>query len=279
MQILRHKLLVLAALALTGTAFANGDGYGAGTFNSAPTSNAWWHNIYLGIEGGVSWQRGLDILPDYTYTGSSVITPLSDSTRVFDHINASAPVYGLKLGYFITQQFAMDLAYNHRGKFEHENAIDLTSIGLPYVANDFKITGLHSDTVMLNFSAFPKVDLGGFNPFIAAGVGLAFNELGDYRDKGLIFAPSHEAPWDFTIASNKTTSFAWQVGAGANYVFNQHFFATAGYRFVDLGKFESKDSGWNNLTNAPLDGGIYITPWKTSNVFTHEFYAALNYRF
>ncbi len=64
-----------------------------------------------------------------------------------------------------------------------------------------------------------------FTPYIGAGLGLAFNYTG----------------YDFTVGNDKFsaddrfTNFAWNVGVGASYSFNENIALDASYRFVGLG--------------------------------------------
>lgn len=87
-----------------------------------------------------------------------------------------------------------------------------------------------------------------FTPYVGAGLGLAFNYTG----------------YDATANGGKVsvddrfTNFAWNVGAGVAYSFNDNFVVDAAYRFVGLGynevsihdvngqKYEIGNSPYNN---------------------------------
>lgn len=68
-----------------------------------------------------------------------------------------------------------------------------------------------------------------FTPYVGAGLGLAFNYAGyDVREvNGNSFSMSEHS-----------TSFAWNVGLGAAYNFNDNFAVDAQYRFVGMGHAE-----------------------------------------
>ena len=65
-----------------------------------------------------------------------------------------------------------------------------------------------------------------FTPYVGAGLGMAFNYVGyDFTDNnGNKFS-----------ADDRFTNFAWNVGAGVAYNFNENFAVDASYRFVGLG--------------------------------------------
>lgn len=65
-----------------------------------------------------------------------------------------------------------------------------------------------------------------FTPYVGAGLGMAFNYVGyDFTDNnGNKFS-----------ADDCFTNFAWNVGAGVAYNFNENFAVDASYRFVGLG--------------------------------------------
>lgn len=76
-----------------------------------------------------------------------------------------------------------------------------------------------------------------FTPYVGAGIGLAFNYLGvDVHDYATNMGYS---------CDDRSTNFAWQVGAGVAYSFNENMAIDAGYRYLDLGYTETKTRGYN----------------------------------
>ncbi len=67
-----------------------------------------------------------------------------------------------------------------------------------------------------------------FTPYVGGGLGLAFNYAGYDVKHGN----------DHFSMSEHSTSFAWNVGLGAAYNFNENFAVDAQYRFVGLGHTE-----------------------------------------
>ena len=79
-------------------------------------------------------------------------------------------------------------------------------------------------TLMANFY-FDFHNSTAFTPYIGAGLGMGFvrTEVSSYNDY--------------------STVFAWNVGAGCAYSFNENFAADLGYRFVGLGETDAKYDG------------------------------------
>ena len=89
-----------------------------------------------------------------------------------------------------------------------------------------------------------------FTPYIGAGLGLAFNYTG----------------YDFTTNSGdkfsadaRFTNFAWNVGAGVAYNFNENFAVDLGYRFMMMGYNEVDSSISNQPYNNEFMLGLRFT--------------------
>ncbi len=98
---------------------------------------------------------------------------------------------------------------------------------------DTKLT-TNSTTLLANFY-YDFHNSTAFTPYVGAGIGLAFNYLGvDVHDYGYDRGYS---------CDDRSTNFAWQVGAGVAYSFNENMAIDAGYRYLDLGYTETKSAG------------------------------------
>ncbi|MBO4301578.1 MAG: porin family protein [Desulfovibrio sp.] len=95
-------------------------------------------------------------------------------------------------------------------------------------------------------------------PYVGGGVGLAFNYAGyDFTTRG----------GDRFSGDERTTNFAWNLGAGAAFTINDHFSVDASYRFVDMGYNEvSVSSGGKTYTIG-------------SRPYSNEFMLGLRYGF
>lgn len=93
-----------------------------------------------------------------------------------------------------------------------------------------------------------------FTPYIGAGLGMAFNYMGvDIKS---------EEYGDHSV-DDRQTNFAWNVGAGLAYSFNENLAMDLAYRYVDLGYTEVESNGHNGA----------IRPYN------HEFMLGLRFGF
>ena len=86
-----------------------------------------------------------------------------------------------------------------------------------------------------------------FVPYIGAGAGLAFNYV-EYTVHG---------GGDGVSASDNFTNFAWNVGAGVAYNFNENFAVDLGYRFMMMGYNEVSIVG-SNISNQPYNNEFML---------------------
>ena len=85
-----------------------------------------------------------------------------------------------------------------------------------------------------------------FVPYIGAGAGLAFNYV-EYTVHG---------GEDYS-ASENFTNFAWNVGAGVAYNFNENFAVDLGYRFMMMG-YNEVSIGGSNISNQPYNNEFML---------------------
>jgi|GEM_PF-4196684 len=259
-KIKKNIFLGVAALGVFNVALANG----------ILTKNIQESGFYIGIEGGASMQNGLEATADYSDLAKKYITGLV-TAYPYDGSNNASYVFGAKVGYFFNSQIAMDLVYDYHGNYDYYSAA--IDDAFQYISS---ITDVNSQTVMLNLNFFPKLNWGNFKPFISAGAGMAFNDFGTFNSRYFDLMATDTTPVvDYGINGETKTSFTWQVGAGANYFINDNIFLTAGYRFVNLGKFESSDQSPDNI----LHSVDTQTPWMVDHVYVNEFYLGFNYKF
>ena len=117
----------------------------------------------------------------------------------------------------------------------------------------------HTNSHTLFFNAYFDLETGTpFTPYIGGGLGLAFNyaEVDGNATNGAQTLRIDSSQYD--------TTFAWNVGVGFAYAFNENVALDAGYRFIGLGHREY-DFGHD----AKIDHSPYI----------NEFYTGLRFSF
>lgn len=90
-----------------------------------------------------------------------------------------------------------------------------------------------------------------FVPYIGAGAGLAFNYVE--------YTVHNNTTGAHGSASDNFTNFAWNVGAGVAYNFNENFAVDLGYRFMMMGYNEVDSSISNQPYNNEFMLGLRFT--------------------
>ncbi len=108
----------------------------------------------------------------------------------------------------------------------------------------------NNSTLLLNLYYDIQTDTP-FVPYIGAGVGLAFN----YTE----YTVNANSPSGYINASQSDnfTNFAWNVGAGVAYNFNENFAVDVGYRFMMLGYNEVSNYGVE-ISNQPYNNEFMV---------------------
>lgn len=121
-----------------------------------------------------------------------------------------------------------------------------------FMGRQAAVTGLwNNSTLFLNL--YYDIQTGtSFVPYIGAGAGLAFN-YADYRGKVSIGGlGSGSASY-----SQHFTNFAWNVGAGVAYHFNENVAVDVGYRFMMMG-YNELSSGGVKISNQPYNNEFMV---------------------
>lgn len=94
-------------------------------------------------------------------------------------------------------------------------------------------------------------------PYVQVGAGMAFNHVKANSQVNLPL-PIQSTPVKLE-STQSTNNFAWDVGAGVRFVFNEYVSAAVGYQFTSLGKLK-----WQTTT---------FDPTKPINFESKSFYA------
>ncbi len=181
---------------------------------------------------------------------------------------ASAPFFGLGVGYQFNSYFRVDVTGEYRGRSSYRGTDRVGWLGTPAgtynQTNDF--TGSKTEYVGL-LNAY--VDLGtwhGITPFIGAGVGFANVSIDNFRDAGQGINPfTGNGFTSLATSGNKSkTNFAWALMAGLGYQVTDNLTLELGYRYINLGDGETGDSVSFNGANAVPDS------WKFKDITSHD---------
>jgi opacity protein-like surface antigen len=111
-----------------------------------------------------------------------------------------------------------------------------------------------------------------FTPYLGAGIGMSFinvkaNNYGIQEN----YPNPQDADHHSSPGSKTTTNFAWNVGAGISYDFNDYVALDLGYRFAGLGSARTK-------TALDSDGDPWVRG-KTNNIYMHQILSGLRLTF
>jgi len=175
---------------------------------------------------------------------------------------------GLAVGYdfFPKSQLPLraEVEVLFRGNQKNTFDMDATDLGrtafglLGMNPNGFEMKGTWNTTTLFANFYYDFHNSSDFTPYIGAGAGLAFNYAGytaSYRGRS------------FASDEKYSTTFAWNVGAGCSYAFNENFALDVAYRYVSTGA-------------SSVDGDVQGIHYEIdSNPNAHEFTIGLRMTF
>lgn len=174
----------------------------------------------------------------------------------------TSPLVGVGAGVILPYDFRTDVTVSWRGTFGVSHQESDPNSGLFLGA---KSTNSHSLAVLANL--YYDINLGSvFTPYVGAGVGFAYNSLGDvtYTANGTTTS---------TEDGDDKVSLAWAAMAGVAYQATSAIQIDLGYRYLDAGEFRSsgvvKDTLGNTLSASPV----------TADLHAHEVQVGLRYTF
>lgn len=249
--------------------------------NAAPTIGSFIDKMYIGIEGGGTRTVNTTLAPDWAavsrqYTWVSYPTYTNNSNANTWNMGTGLNL-GAKVGYEVNEFINVDIAYNRRGNFSLTSSDGLTyTNGLPILLTGvgssgcgYKFNPINSQAVTVNTNVFLPITWDKFKPFLSAGLGIAWNKLGEMRS---IMSPGLGT--NLILSGNTQNSFTWQLGAGIEYAMTKNFALDLAYRFVDMGNFIS---GTSFIDQASVVSGD-IQPFRMNHVGANEFYIGLKYK-
>ena len=113
-----------------------------------------------------------------------------------------------------------------------------------------------------------------FTPWVGAGLGMAFvNSKGNFNG----WLEGDDNTFSESLGSKRTTNFAWNIGTGVAYEVTENVALDFGYRFVGLGKAETKTRSMEiEVLGDPVS---MSTRARTKNVYMHQVMLGLRFTF
>lgn len=148
----------------------------------------------------------------------------------------TASVLGVGFGKELSGKIRADLTLNFRHGHEFD-AKTLPISGIPILPVP-TTANLQSYGLMANiFYDIATLTVGkkSIVPYLGGGVGFAVNKLDTVTFNYAAVTSFSDVTW----AGDKKTNFAWQVGGGFGVDLSENSTLEIGYRYVDLGKFQS----------------------------------------
>lgn len=215
---------------------------------------------------------GYYIAPKFLYSYQRIddaslsvdLTGIGSQSADLDSEKDSSFGGALALGYDFAPNFAvpvrMELEYAMRSQSEGSYSDAFYDGGtLIKESGDMKFD---VQTVFLN--AYFDIETGtAFTPYVGAGVGVAIVKA----DGSIKITADGDSIYDESAAETQT-NFAFNLGAGIAYDFNENVCIDLGYRYSDFGKSETGDLGFGELS---VEG--------KARVVAHEGMLGLRYMF
>jgi len=198
-------------------------------------------------------------------TGSMEIKDQTGDTEGFDSGDlGTGMVLDFGVGHEITDDFRLDLTFNYRLGHEvntYTNRIDTGGSAKGWLNSYGMMANATYDVVTFKMG---NMDI---KPYVSGGVGLAVNDLNDVRIT-VDGIPTR-------LKGKQKLDFAWQAGGGVGIGLSDTVTLDAGYRYSDLGSFESGKDLSALTTN---QRAILADPLE-GDYTNHEIKIGLRYRF
>ncbi|MCB5177557.1 outer membrane protein [Microvirga lenta] len=140
---------------------------------------------------------------------------------------------GLGIGYRFSPNFRMDVTADHFSS-RFKGTAPTPTFATVSVADR---ASLQSSAFLVNgYVDFGS--MGGFTPYVGAGIGLARNVFSDYT-RTTYDAVADLETWQ-RLAGGDDRSFAWALMAGVGYRLSSNFSLDLGYRYVSRGDMKTR---------------------------------------
>ena len=191
---------------------------------------------------------------------------ISISDRLNDYgkdgyVPASKPknswIYDVSVGYKLNNNILLDLGYKKFSKFKY-SAIDPSK----YSYKQDISSDAYTINAQYNFDNNSKIF-----PFLRMGIGISKNKLGKYNVINL-----DDNSKKYTLDSNKSNNFTFNIGAGLGYKINEKFSADFRYEYTDLGKIKNSSKVLENTIQENIESPV-------SSLKANSFHIGFSYYF
>jgi opacity protein-like surface antigen len=188
-------------------------------------------------------------------------------------------VYGgaIAIGYDFYHRFdipvRLELEYSMFGDAKSENKYKSSSSVHTDWENEKSTITIGVQTLFMN-AYYDFRNSSNFTPYLGAGLGAAFVDM-----KGKTTRTEHDPDdcYSYSLGKESSTNFAWNIGAGVAYSFTDNISLDLGYRFVGLGKGETK-YGDSSIENG-RPAGTERQKWETEDMYVHQVMAGVRFSF
>lgn len=158
-------------------------------------------------------------------------------TSLIDKKAGSTYVAGVALGRKFMDMMALSLEYTHRGESKVTDRVEDNY-------RNSRSWGVKSDTLMFN-AAWDLIKNNSITPYIKGGIGASRNSTDDHVYRTSSFTRTHKG--------KDKTDFAWQVGMGMNFDYDDKIATELEYAYVNRGKVEA-DSNYTDAGSLSATG-------------------------
>ncbi|MCT4635118.1 MAG: outer membrane beta-barrel protein [Rickettsiales bacterium] len=157
-----------------------------------------------------------------------------------------AGVYSAAVGYKFDDHIRMDVSLEYRDGYTNEYMVQRKVVSklarngnkakVVYAySTDTQITKVSSLASMMNLY-YDIAEINKITPYVMLGAGISRNIT---DSSGNIVRSDNKSDIDYTISRGTRVNFAWKVGAGLQYRFNNDMSGDFHYQYVDLGSIRT----------------------------------------
>lgn len=239
---MKKQLLTAVLLSCSGISFSS---------HAATLAQSAYVSAKLGASSIGSYSSKADFT--YTPTSTSPFTSDSDSVKLSkDHQTAFTGniAYGVNFlpAYNVPIRLEFEYAYHDKVNLNSTvtgaPALTISGINITEMKNKNNVT---SQTFMFN-GYYDFINHSKFTPYLSVGLGSAYTKFETAAE-----IASSTTTIENNNASDKSSHFAWAVGAGVSYAINPNLSLDLSYRYLNMGESKNTLHYINHATSDTVD--------------------------